>query len=168
LKADRRSVGRQEWAGRQSRTYTQYVPQTEIPMTLPRKVFGVQMDNVLYLLKNIQRDIEQIYVPLRALEDAVGSSRFDAIKPYVAEIDEIVEATSRTQPFLFDWMLVMAVAFAESYLEGALQLLAAADPQIMSMREEVLRGVDVLSIDAASYEDRWNALLATMRKRWAT
>ena len=134
------------------------------PQTEPRKIFGEQMDNLKYLLKNMLRDVERLNSPIDALEDhlsglatikigpvppAETSGAIDilplqshmgeagqgidrSLKPHIDRISAMVDDLVQTQPFLYDWMLVMSVTFAEAYLEGALQLLAAADESVMS------------------------------------
>jgi hypothetical protein len=172
------------------------------PQTEPSQIFGWQMDNIMYLLRIILRDIEDTNKPIESLQkhlDATGgtlrnikaslptigrseSSVQDAIKDGLVELnthsDRLEQGTNlatlqiaaflRTHPFLYDWMLVMIVTFAEAYLEGALHLLARSNPGIMAVSTMLLTGADVMDIDPTPEPaQRWESLLQVMRHRWA-
>jgi hypothetical protein len=51
------------------------------PRTEPRKIFGEQMDNLKYLLKNMVRDVERLNSPIDALEDHLGGPATIKIGP---------------------------------------------------------------------------------------
>src|SRR5579871_2463392 len=100
------------------------------------QAFQTHLDKVMYLLRGISRDTEQLHGPMGAanrvtaqtadalrslqkssptftLELAHVSSNFAALKTYIDEISAILQANVQVHPFLFDWILVMVVAFSE-------------------------------------------------------
>ncbi len=88
------------------------------------------------------------------------STDLDALKKYSDEIGTILQANVQVHPFLLDWMLVMLVTFAETYLENALLLLTTAHPAWMVTNYPVVSGADVLKIEAAhptetQYKNSW-------------
>jgi hypothetical protein len=108
-------------------------------------------------------------LPLQSQTGEAGQGIDRSLKPHIDNIREMVDDLVRTQPFLFDWMLVMSVTFAEAYLDGALQLLAAADESVMSGSQMLLTGDDILTIDPTlTPEERWKLVLNVLRMRWAT
>jgi hypothetical protein len=96
------------------------------------------------------------------------SSNLDALKKNIDKVCATLQANVKTHPFLYDWVLVMMVTFAEAYLENALLLLITAYPEWMKTKDPVkLSGADVLAIEATpDTEKRWQELMALLRKRW--
>jgi hypothetical protein len=96
------------------------------------------------------------------------SSNLDALKGNIDEVCTTLQANVKVHPFLYDWVLVMMVTFAEAYLENALLLLITAYPEWMKTKDPVkLSGADVLAIGATpDTEKRWQELMALLRKRW--
>ena len=159
--------------------------------TEARQIFDAHLDNVMYLLRLILRDIGQLDDRVDAAKEiteraaaavrtlkrnlpgdqesnnalslAEVSTDLDALHKHYDEIGTSI----RAHPFLYDWMLAMIVSFAEAYLEHVLLLLTTTHPAWMATKDRAVSGYDVLKIDAElPTERRWQGLMEIMRQRW--
>jgi hypothetical protein len=167
------------------------------PRTEARKIFEAQSDNIMYLLRAMLRDVEQLNAPIDSMQlvleptvtavkslrknlpDAPESENSSALAQTSANIDamhkafdeltSMVRANMQVHPFLFDWMLAMMVTFAGAYLESVLLLLTEAKPEMMATKDKVITGDDIIGIGASNpTEERWSKLIGIMGQRWAT
>ena len=154
--------------------------------------FQTNLDNVGYLLRAVLRDTEQLNESLESVKDLQahttgllgnlkkGDSNFtDSIGQVSVNLDSVtkhfdefltnLKTNLQVHPFIFDWMLVMTVTFAEAYLETVLLLLTEARPAWMQTKDRVVvSGADVLGIEANfDAATRWQGLMALLRARWA-
>ena len=83
------------------------------------------------------------------------------------ENSTMIQANAHSHFFLFDWMLVMMLTFAEAYLENALLLLVTARPEWMATREKMVSGEVVSKVETLEPEKQWRGFMAIMRGRWA-
>jgi hypothetical protein len=137
------------------------------------------MDAVLYQLRAISRDVKhlssQIQGVTRKVSDISKSlpdssnvkDKIAQIRTAVGDIAAMQQANFQAHPFMYDWMLVMMVTFAEAYLQNVLVLLETSYPAWMGTKEKLVSGRDVLKSEGLDPEKQWRALMTIIRQRWA-
>jgi hypothetical protein len=104
--------------------------------------------------------------PIQKANDAIrplvaGSKAGDAVDKELDRLIAEAEPLSKANEFAFEWYLVVAVTFAEAYLEDILSAAAVVDPKLMEKSTQSASYNDVL--EAASV----NELADALRRRWA-
>jgi hypothetical protein len=160
---------------------------SESPGSQPLQIFERHVQHVTYLIEVLERDIHaveqmnaQTAATLLKLETEFSNStessnklafsqistELNALIKEHQEVVAILGTNVRAQFFLYDWILVMMVTFAEAYLKDVLVLLAAAHPQWTVTGRIVVSSHDLLELAEHPRGTRWQDLMKIAGQRW--